>query len=58
MMLSAARIATRQVAVRRTVAMPFAAVRAASSFSGVPQGPPVSYPFPTFPPLELPWRDC
>ncbi|KAH6688363.1 aspartate aminotransferase [Plectosphaerella plurivora] len=41
-MLSAARIATRQVAVRRTMAMPFAAVRAASSFANVPQGPPVS----------------
>jgi hypothetical protein len=39
MMLSSLRIASRRAAVARN----FAAVRAASSWANVPQGPPVSF---------------
>uniref|UniRef100_L2G3C4 Aspartate aminotransferase n=1 Tax=Colletotrichum fructicola (strain Nara gc5) TaxID=1213859 RepID=L2G3C4_COLFN len=39
-MLSTARIATRQAAVRRAAALPVMAARAGSTWANVPQGPP------------------
>ncbi|KDN61392.1 putative aminotransferase class I and II, partial [Colletotrichum sublineola] len=39
-MLSSARIATRQAAVRRMAALPVSAARAGSTWANVPQGPP------------------
>ncbi|KAF3800696.1 Aspartate aminotransferase [Colletotrichum gloeosporioides] len=40
-MLSTARIATRQAAVRRAAALPVMAARAGSTWANVPQGPPL-----------------